>query len=177
MAAPPRLRPRFERSLSCSTREATQRLRAAIAAPDCPCRGREYGGHFILRVPESERHFWSPQLSLDVEGAPGGGTVLRGLFGPHPSIWTFFVAAYALAGFSAVIGLLFGFSQWSLGQPPHALWAVPAAMLFAGLTYGVGLIGRRLGYAQVLQLRDVVDRALADEAALQPEATASSTSS
>lgn len=161
MARPPRLRPRFELVLPCSAPQAAERLRTALADDRYPFRGNGYGHHFVLRVPEAERHFWSPQLSLDLDEEEGKSR-MRGLFGPHPSIWTLFVAAYGIAIFSAVTGLLFGLSQWTLGQSPIALWAVPGAAVLAGLTYGIGLIGRRLGYEQVLQLRDVIDNVFAD---------------
>jgi hypothetical protein len=148
-------------SLPYAPPQAAERLRTALADADCCVRGDGYGHHFVLRVPEAARHFWSPQLSLDLEATEAGATV-RGLFGPHPSIWTLFVAAYGVAIFSAVTGLLFGLSQWTLGQSPLALWAVPGAALLAGLTYGVGLVGRRLGDAQVLQLRDFIDDVFAE---------------
>lgn len=174
MARPPRLRPRFKLALPCSATRAAERLRGALADDGYPFRGNGYGHHFVLRVPEAERHFWSPQLSLDLEDAEGGGALMRGLFGPHPSIWTLFVAAYGVAIFCAVTGLIFGLSQWTLGQSPIALWAVPGAALLAGLTYGIGLIGRRLGYEQVLQLRDVIDDVFADAPEMQADVSVTS---
>ncbi|NBC18152.1 MAG: hypothetical protein GVY18_12645 [Bacteroidetes bacterium] len=161
MARPPRLRPRFRRTVSASPSRVAERLRTALAEADRPWQWDGYGHHFVIRVPEAERHFWSPQLSIDLE-ATSDATTVRGLFGPHPSIWTLFVAAYGVAAFAGVTGLLFGLSQWTLDQPPIALWAVPGAALLAGITYGVGLVGRRLGYEQVLQLRDVIDEVFAD---------------
>lgn len=155
------MRPRFEADLACPPAAALQQLRARLDAPDAPCHGAFYGAHVVLTVPPQAQHYWSPQLSLDVERRDGR-THLHGLFAPRPAVWTLFVALYAMAGFGGLVGVLFGLSQWGLDQPAHALWAVPAALVLAGVAYGLALVGQRLGASQMRLLRTFLDDALAD---------------
>ncbi len=156
--APPRIRPRFELVAPCSSEEALDRLRAALDAGDAPCTGQIAGAHVHLRIAPGQRRLWSPFLSLEVN-RQGGDTVLRGHFGPHPDVWTFFVALYAVLAFGGVVGLLFGLSQWMLRTSPVALWAVPASLALAAVLYGLALVGQRLGHPQLQLLRTFVETA------------------
>ncbi len=162
----PRLRPRFEVEVARAPQQVLRGLEAALADPDGPCRGRIVGRHALLHVREDLRHTWSPYLDLEVEPW-GEGALLRGRFGPHPSIWSFFAALYAICAFVALGGLVVGLSQLSLGFPAWGLWAVPGALVLAAVVYVVALTGQRLAQAQMHALRDVVHRAagLAESAA------------
>ncbi|MEM1117567.1 MAG: hypothetical protein AAF845_18265 [Bacteroidota bacterium] len=155
-----RLRPRFEYVAPWPVQAAPERLRAALEQPGAPCRGRVYGGHAVLYVLHDQERVWSPFLSLDLVGH-GEGTLVRGLFGPKPSIWSLFVAAYAASGFGAVFAAGFAFAQWTLGQPPWGLWLFVASGLGAIATYAFARYGQTRGRGQMDVLRGVVDDALA----------------
>lgn len=155
-----RLRPRFEYVASCPPSDAPGRLGAALQRPEAPCRGRIYGTHAVLHVLHTEERVWSPFLSLDLGWHPEG-TLVRGLFGPKPSIWSLFVAAYAICGFGALFAGGFAFVQWTLEQPPWALWILPALALGALATYAFARYGQTRGRGQMDQLRSFLDDALA----------------
>ena len=154
-----RLRPRFEFVTPCSPEEALGRLRTALAAPGA-LPGRVFPGHAVVHIPETDQRVWSPFLSLDVGWHPEG-SVVRGRFGPKPSIWSLFVAAYAACGFGALFALVFAASQWSLGQPAWALGVLPVVALGALATYGFARYGQLRGHDQMERLRGVVENALA----------------
>lgn len=156
--APPPFRPRFEIVSPRPPDAVLGRLRTALDAPDAPCTGQIAGEHVHLRIARSQRRLWSPFLSLQVSRHPEGA-LLRGHFGPHPDVWTFFVALYAVLAFCGVVGLLFGLSQWMLGTPPVAFWAIPLALVLAGGVYGLALAGQRLSRPQLLLLRAFVEDA------------------
>jgi hypothetical protein len=155
------IRPTFEQVLPCAPAKVIRYLKREVIQQDAPCTGNFYDRHAILNVPEEEQHFWSPQLSLDFEGHRDG-TLVRGLFAPRPSVWTMYVAAYAMLGFSGIIGLLFGTSQMSLGMNASALWVVPFVGVLAAMVYGTAWIGQRLSRSQMLQMRDFINKALSD---------------
>lgn len=157
-----RMRPRFEFAAPCPPEEAARRLRDALDRPDAWCRGSVYRGHAVLHVPDAEQRVWSPFLSLDFDGQRGS-TRVRGRYGPKPSIWSLFVAAYAICGCLALFALVFGWAQGSIGQTPWAYAAVPAAALGALGTYGLARWGQRLGRGQMESLRSFTDRALAGQ--------------
>lgn len=154
----PRMRPRFEIVSKRPPAEVLARLREQIDRADCPCSGQIAGKHVHLRVQEKDRRLWSPHLDVDVEPYDGGA-LLRGHFGPHPEVWTLFVALYAVLAFAAMVGLLFGASQWMLGTPPTAFWAVPAALVLAAVIYGLALIGQRLSQDHMRRLRAFIEKA------------------
>lgn len=146
------MRPRFEMVAPHTPAEVTRRLRAALAQPGTPWRGEVYGPHSVVYVPLAEEHVWSPFLTLDLQWQ-GEGTLIRGRFGPKPSIWTLFVAAYAVCGCLAFFALAFGWSQWWIGQPAWALAMLPVTGIGALVVYGLARHGQRRGQGQMEALR------------------------
>lgn len=153
------MRPKFEIVVPLSVEEATRRLNDALARPDVPCRGELYGSHALLHIPEPEQHIWSPFLSLNFFWH-SDGTRVEGLFGPKPSMWSLFVAAYALCACLAFFALAFGTAQWALGQMPWALLVLPLAMIGILVVYALARFGQIRGRGQMETLRAVLDNAL-----------------
>ncbi|HIL56546.1 MAG TPA: hypothetical protein EYG39_01395 [Rhodothermales bacterium] len=156
---PARMRPRFEYVAPCPSGAAADRLRMALDCEGARYRGRVFGTHAVLHVPTDEDRIWSPFLSLDLRGH-GEGTLVRGLYGPKPSVWTLFMAAYAICGFAAVFALGFLYAQWSLDQPMWAAGIFPLAALGALATYGTARYGQHRGREQMDALRTFLDDAL-----------------
>lgn len=146
------MRPRFEVVAPHPPEEVARRLREALALPETLWRGDVYGAHSVFYVPLNEEHVWSPFLSLDLQWQ-GEGTLVRGRFGPKPSIWTLFVAAYAVCGCLAFFALAFGWSQWWIGQPAWALAMLPVTLVGALVVYGLARYGQRRGQEQMEALR------------------------
>ena len=139
---------------------------AAELVLDPHCAGTVLRNHAVIRVHDDQRHFWSPQLELEVrlpdpedEFAPETAH-LHGRFAPHPHVWTGFMAIYGLLALGGVAGAMWGLSQWTLGSPPWALLGVPAAAALAAFVYGAVFIGQGLGAEQMYLLRATVDRAV-----------------
>ncbi|GAB5535104.1 MAG: hypothetical protein Rubg2KO_13530 [Rubricoccaceae bacterium] len=154
-----RLRPRFEFVAPRPPDEALERLRAALAGTEAPCRGRVFSDHAVLYVLHAEERVWSPFLSLDIGSHPDG-TLIRGLFGPKPAVWSLFVASYAACVFGALGALGFAYAQWTLGQSPWALGLLPVAVLGALITYGFARYGQHQGRDQMNRLRSFLDGSL-----------------
>ncbi len=47
--------------------------------------------HVFIKFKLKYRHFWSPQLHLEVQEVDEKSSILHGLFGPNPTLWTFFM--------------------------------------------------------------------------------------
>lgn len=63
--------------------------------------------HIFLRIAKKERHFWSPQLHLEIREQEKVNEI-HGLFGPNPAVWTMFMFLHF------VVGTLFiGSSIWA----------------------------------------------------------------
>lgn len=157
MVAP--MRPRFERVVPHHTAEVQRRLRLALEGPGAACPGQVHPGHAVVFAPAAEQRAWSPFLSLDIE-PHARGSVLRGRFGPKPSIWSLFIAAYAACLFIGLLALSWAAAQWSLEQAPTALWGVPAATAGALSTYAFARYGQRRGREQMEAQQRTVEAAL-----------------
>lgn len=135
--------------------------------------GQRVGLHLMFTVPEPQRHFWSPYVTIElsaadhaiegtvVDAAEGhsdgeGGTHLHGRFSPRPSLWTVFGLAYfsllTLAGFA----VMWAVAQVVLQRPPHALWVALGCTLMVLLLWWSSQLGRRLAHAQMIELREAV---------------------
>lgn len=156
------MRPRFRVSVKGDAEAARRRVQRAVEADDS-IRGGRVGQRLELTVPDEERHYWSPHLSVVIEDGGDGDAVAEGRFGPHPHVWTMFIALYAHVAFLAIGGAMYGASQWILRQDLWALWGVPIAAGLAVLVYLSAFYGQGLGRDQMYRLRSFVEDALAAE--------------
>lgn len=154
-----RVRPRFEQETDTPLADIEERIRAHLKQPDACCVGRIIPGHIVLSVPEEELHFWSPQLSLSLE-ENGEGTLIRGLYGPAPSIWLMFAFGYGILSFLVMVVGIVGFSRMSLGLDAPILWALP--FLVGGLVvlYIIAQVGQKVGAEQTFTLHHFFEEAI-----------------
>lgn len=170
----PRIRPTFEETLPTSIARVTSELIDALKDEHAPVRGKVGRLSAEIVIVRAERVFWSPHLSLAFDERDGRA-IMFGRFSPHPSVWSGFVASYALFAIIAICGSIGGYSQWSIGQRPTALYAVLMAMVGFGTSYGAAFIGQSMALDQVYAMRHFVDRCIerASERERDPTATAS----
>ena len=157
----PRMRPRFSIPVALSPDQTLNRLRGHLKAGEHLCTGEVVHRHAIVTIQKDVRTFWSPVMDFEVTEADEGAS-LEGKFGPHPDVWTMFVAIYALEAILATAGLMYGASQWTLGQYPSALWAVALAAVLGLATYGSAFVGQALSARQMHRLERFLQGALAD---------------
>jgi hypothetical protein len=153
--ATPELRPHFDLVVELPLEDVMVCLSDRFEEAGDTWVGHITGTHAQLVVPRKERHLWSPWLSFSVEEYESG-TLLKGRFAPHPSVWTMYMAFYAMLLFS-MLGLgFFGLSQWLAGEAPTMLWSLPiGAVIFLGL-YGSAFVGQGLTARQMCAMRDFV---------------------
>lgn len=154
-----RIRPRYNFTVPLDKKTVLEKLRAAIGDPGARVKGKFVKPLVVVSVLDEDRHFWSPELSLDLEKKEGG-TEVRCLLGPHSSIWTMFATFYAFAVLVGVAGLVWGFSQMAAGMSAYGFWLVPVSILLIAGAYGIALTGQRLAYDQMLHLRSFIKESL-----------------
>ncbi|MEM9553608.1 MAG: hypothetical protein AAGC60_05065 [Acidobacteriota bacterium] len=160
------LRPRFELTTSLEVDSVLDRVRAALAESDDAMGMVLDSGRIELTPHEDTVRFWSPQLTIDAERRDSGdGTVLRARFGPHPHVWTLYLALYATSVSLAIGCIMYGASQWMVGSEPWGLYLTPLALILSALVYGASYVGQGLGSLQMQELRSLVERAIAAEPA------------
>jgi hypothetical protein len=154
-----RIRPRFKEIVKVAPDQIKTQIKEHLSKHTDQCKGDIIDHHVILRIPKKDQHYWSPQLSLELE-AIEEGTLIRGLFGPKPGVWTMFVFFYSALGFLTLLGLLFGLSQMMLKMDAYGLWAVPVGLFLLIGLFIMSKIGQNLGKQQMHQLHDFLDEAV-----------------
>ena len=154
------IRPRFKINVSLSVDEVLANIGNALEQPDVNVKGIIVDHHVILKIPAEEQHYWSPQLSLTIEEGEESATLIRGLFGPRPSVWMLFTFLYSVIGAICLFVAITGFSQLSLGIPAPVLWVLPIGAGLAIFLYFSAKTGERLGRDEMIRLKNFLNQAL-----------------
>lgn len=147
------LRPRFKMDFNESQQEIISKFEDNLKNSDCKYCSKIVDGHVIIDVPVEENHFWSPQLNIEVEKIDNNETVVKGLFGPKPQVWTMFMffhfaVAVAFIGFS-----IMAYVKWTLKEDyMFALSLVIGLPILWVVMYFLGRIGRKTGHKQMDEL-------------------------
>ena len=139
-------------------------IRKEAARDDSPCKARAVRNFVVLSMPEAERHTWSPELTLHIEPAEEGGTLIRGLYAPSPSIWTMFMFIYIGIATLAFFAGIWGFARLALGMSGEMLWSLPGFALLALIVYLVAQAGQKLGAEQTFTLHHFFEGTLGSKA-------------
>ncbi|MER3374001.1 MAG: GTP-binding protein [Allomuricauda sp.] len=113
--------------------------------------------HIYIKFRKSEITFWSPQLHLELTSFEEGVSKINGVFGPNPTLWTFFMFLHFGVGTLFIILGIFAYSNHSLGKDV-TFWLV--GMFFLTVIwfalYAFGRLGRAKGKPQTEQLKDFI---------------------
>jgi hypothetical protein len=159
-----RIRPRFQQHITRSSESLLQLFEQQFITGEPSCTGTIIpDNHVLIKINPSERHFWSPQLWLTFDTEDDGNTLLRGLYGPGPSVWTLFVFGYGALGVAALFIAMAGFAQLNLDMPAPILWALPFIGLCALGIYITAQVGQKLGAQQTFQLHQFLETTLEEK--------------
>jgi hypothetical protein len=156
-------RPHFSEILDLDPEEAQARLLREVEQGEHRCEVKKFPGFVTLRIPEEDRHFWSPRLTLHFSRTEEGETQLEGIYGPNANVWAMFLYSYLGTGSIALFSGIFGFVQWKLERPAWGLWIfglMVAAMI--GL-YLLAQFGQKLGATQTYRLHRIYESAMGRE--------------
>ncbi|MEM1445832.1 MAG: hypothetical protein AAGF84_07250 [Planctomycetota bacterium] len=157
----PAMRPTFQHDIARPPAEVVAALDELLQRYP----GRRVGLHLMLTVPESEKHFWSPYLTIELSedelhASGAGGTHLHARFSPNPSLWTAIGFTYLSLVVIAFFALMWAAAQLLLGNTPHALWVTLGCGLCVALLWWVSLAGQRLAYEQMFEMRHALEERL-----------------
>ncbi|MDO9038978.1 MAG: GTP-binding protein [Lutibacter sp.] len=147
------LRPRFKMSFEENHQKLIAKFQRNVKNATCNYCVKDIDGHIVIDIPAKENHFWSPQLHLEIEKIEENKSIVKGLFGPKPQVWTFFMfihfaMAFAFIGFSIV-----AYVKWSLKSEYQIAMAVTLSLpILWVIMYILGSIGKRRGHKQMDEL-------------------------
>lgn len=154
------IRPRFKVKVSHPPEKVMARIKLLLDKTPDHIKGKIVGDHIILGVVGEELHYWSPQLNFRVEGDEfnPGHSIVAGLIGPRPTVWTLFMLVYFSIGGAGLAASTYGFSKYMLNEYSPLIWALPVAVLFMLTAYKAGKYGESLGKEQIELLKSFVQR-------------------
>lgn len=154
------LRPRFKIELQYNNETVLKDFETAKTSQ------KEYivnriDDHVFIKFPKQKQHFWSPQLHLEINEVDEKSSLLHGLYGPNPTVWTFFMFLHFM-----VAGLFIAFSIWA-----YTNWALKSSyalqvslMLFMVIVwfalYFAGSIGKASSKNEMLELQEFMNKVL-----------------
>lgn len=154
------LKPRFKLKFTASKQEILQQFKESLGREDCMYKSQMVDHHIVIDVPKEEEHFWSPQLHVEVE-EEGDKTLVKGILGPRPKIWTFFMFLHFIVAVTFFVFFVIFYSRWSLDQ--EFTFSMIMCLLMPVIwiiLYFVGQLGKKFGYEQMLGLHNLLINAL-----------------
>jgi hypothetical protein len=117
--------------------------------------------HVFIKFNAEKVHFWSPQLHLEIIAVDEKNSTLFGIFGPNPTLWTFFMFLhFGVATIFIILGV-WAYSSASLGRPySFQLMLMLLMALLWFILYAFGRAGRYKGKPQMRQLYDFMHKVL-----------------
>ncbi len=144
------LRPRFHVELPRSGEDVLDTFEKVKREPFLIKRLDE---HIFIRFNQDHHHFWSPQLHLEIERTDEKKCRLYGVFGPNPTLWTFFMFLHFGTALLFIVSSIWLYSSVSLHKP----YGVPLSLVLAFVLlwfvlYALGRAGRHKGKPQMREL-------------------------
>ncbi|WP_445384152.1 GTP-binding protein [Robiginitalea sp. IMCC44478] len=152
------LRPRFQQLLAEPAAGVLQRLEQSN---DPAFELKRMDDHIFIKIGEARRHFWSPQLQLEILDEEDGGCKIYGLFGPNPTLWTFFMFLHFGVATLFIIFGIWAYSSAALGRDYGILVGAMVFMVVLWFVlYAFGRAGRARGKPQMRELHNFFQKAL-----------------
>ncbi len=155
------IRPRCSLNTTLTVEEIMQSIVNKLREDEEKVAGNTLLNHAYLKIPENEQNYWSPELHVTVEQVEGG-SVVNGVVGPKPKIWTMFMFFYTGIIVLFLFGSTMGVSQWMLGMSAPWLWSIPASAILWVVVFLAAKIGQRKANKQMGRLRNFLDLAIVD---------------
>lgn len=141
---------------------ALERISQSLKADSNGLQGQVVQEHAFIRIPERRQHYWSPELHVWAR-EQDGETIVYGVMGPKPKIWTMFMFFYTGVITSAFFGSSYGVIQLMLGMEAPFLWSIPLGSLGILLVFGAAKYGQYKGKEQMEELQQFLEHAVSDE--------------
>ena len=155
-------RPRFDFLIPMGPEDAVAAVHAAITNTKKPLRAAYFPSQCEIQVKDEVRHVWSPHMSVIFE-VRADGTHVTGQVGPNMPIWSLFITAYGILGTVGTASLMFGYSQWSIGQSPIGLIIGSICVVLLAAVYAAGKVGERLAAPQTQMMHEILRGSLGVE--------------
>jgi len=158
-----RIRPRFTHVIDLGVDAAREQIVNRVKANQSRCEVKNFPRFICLRIPEQDRHYWTPRLNLSLEATDDGKTLVTGTYGPNANMWASYLYGYLLVGTLGLFSGILGFCQCWLGMSAWALWIFSAMAAIAVGMYLMAQFGQKLAARQTFLLHQIYESAIGEE--------------
>lgn len=118
--------------------------------------------HIFIKFNPEQNDFWSPQLHLEIDEIDEKNCKIFGVFGPNPSLWTFFMFLhFGVATIFIILGI-WAYSSASLDKPYGLQLGIMGFMIIVWFVlYLFGRAGKSKGKPQMRELYQLMMEVLA----------------
>lgn len=146
------LRPRLRIVSQLASQEVLSQIQNHLTKNNFPLEGQVVQEHAFIRIPEKDQHYWSPELHVWVR-EQDDETIVYGVMGPKPKIWTMFMFFYTAVLTSTFFGVSYGIIQYVLGIKADFLWSIPLGIFAIAGVYAAAKYGQYKGRDQMQLLQ------------------------
>jgi len=154
------LRPRFKMELNRDNESVLKDFELAKSSQKNFIVNR-IDDHVFIKFPKHKQHFWSPQLHLEINNVNETSSLLHGLFGPNPTVWTMFMFLHFMVAGLFIAFSIWAYTNWSL-KSSYALQV--SMMLFMIISwivlYFAGSIGKTSSKGEMMELHQFMNEVL-----------------
>ncbi len=144
------LRPRFQLEVSGSKEKLLKDFEISKVEPFLVKRLDE---HVFIKFDKTNNHFWSPQLHLEIDTVDEKNSRIYGVFGPNPTLWTFFMFLHFGVAMLFIILGIWAYSSAALNKPYGLQLGLMGFLIIIWfILYFLGRSGKREGKPQMQEL-------------------------
>jgi hypothetical protein len=158
-----RVRPKFKITAHKKVDEIVKLLNDKLNETTQPVEGKVFNTHGLLRIIPAQQHYWSPQLNISFEETDENTTIIRGMYGPHPSVWAIFLMGYILFGLGVFFITMVGLVRLNLKLDASILWIVPFLLGGMGILWLMAQTGQKVGAEQTFQIHHFFEEAIDEQ--------------
>ena len=165
-----RSRPRFKIFTEISKEEYTIYLKSFLKQRQDQFTGYINNEVSLITVKTPEDNYWKPNLSLRTEiDSEENKTVIRGIFGPSASVWTFFMFLNFIFGILWMVAITIWYVERQIKSNdfPWAFTFSIIMLLCLALTFTAARFGKWKGKKQMQQLREFAEESIVNFEAYQ----------
>ncbi|MDB2657217.1 hypothetical protein N9Y60_04095 [Crocinitomicaceae bacterium] len=146
------IRPRFALKIAADPEKAMACLEDGFKK-DPTVGGVFAKNHLFLKVPESEQHYWSPELSVRIEIEEFTHyTTVSCLVGPRQSVWALWDFIYTSILLVTLFSGFYGWAQYNVDGYSAWLWVIPFGIIGLSTAFIASKVGQHKGRNQMLHL-------------------------
>ncbi|MDF1815877.1 MAG: hypothetical protein P1V20_27000 [Verrucomicrobiales bacterium] len=163
-----RLRPKFVQTVALAPEAVQSRIASHFREGEFRSfEVKQFPGFTAIRIPEEDRHFWSPRLNLSISNEERDDTLIEGLYGPNANVWALLLFGYLMLGFGAIIGGIVAYVQYAISRGSWGVWVFGASTIGLVLLYLIARMGRTVGERQVLRIHRAYEKAIGEPIAIR----------